>query len=159
MENNYTLDWNDEINAENAFVLLPEGDYEFAVTKFERGIQEQTDKLPRCNKAVITFTVFGENDEITLIENFQLCGKMEWKISSLFLSVGMKKHGKPLRMDWNGLIGKRGRCRIFVEPYNGKDYNKIKKFYAYDEDANVIKSKAAASQPASSAGNWQAGKF
>ena len=43
MENNYTLDWNDEINAENAFVLLPEGDYEFAVTKFERGIQEQTD--------------------------------------------------------------------------------------------------------------------
>ena len=37
MENNYTLDWNDEINAENAFVLLPEGDYEFAVTKFEIG--------------------------------------------------------------------------------------------------------------------------
>ncbi|MCM1024681.1 MAG: hypothetical protein NC395_11595 [Prevotella sp.] len=157
MENNCTFDWNDEINAENAFALLPEGDYEFAVTKFERGIQEQTDKLPRCNKAVVTLAVFGGNDEITLTENFPLCSKVEWKISSLFLSVGMKKHGEPLHMDWNGLIGKRGRCRIVTEPYNGKDYNKIKKFYAYDEDADVIKPSSA--KPPVRNNGWQAGKF
>ena len=39
MDNNYTFDWEDEINNESSdFILLPEGDYEFRVKKFKRGI-------------------------------------------------------------------------------------------------------------------------
>ena len=40
MENNQNmfLDWNDSIETDgNEFVLLPEGDYNFLVTGFERG--------------------------------------------------------------------------------------------------------------------------
>ena len=47
MENNYTYDWDSEINNESSeFVLLPEGDYDFTVEKFERGTFDGSDKLP-----------------------------------------------------------------------------------------------------------------
>lgn len=163
MENNYTYDWDSEINNESSdFVLLPEGDYDFTVEKFERGTFDGSDKLPACKKAIVTFTIWGAEDKISVTENFPLCSKLEWKLSSLFLSVGMKKHGEPLRMNWTGLVGQKGRCHVFTEPSKNSDklFNKIKKFYAYDEDVQTIK---PASQPVqyntTSSSGWQAGKF
>ena len=163
MENNYTYDWDSEINNESSeFVLLPEGDYDFTVEKFERGMFDGSDKLPACKKAIVTFTIWGAEDKISVTENFLLCSKLEWKLSSLFLSVGMKKHGEPLRMNWTGLVGQKGRCHIFAEPGKNSDklFNRIKKFYAYDEDVQTIK---PASQPVqynnTSSSGWQAGKF
>ena len=91
--NNYVFDWNDEINNEDSFVLLPDGDYEFTVKDFERTRFDGSDKLPACNKAIVTLTVHGEHDNAVITENFLLCSQLEWKISALFLSVGMKKHG------------------------------------------------------------------
>lgn len=158
MDNNYVFDWDDEISNEDAFVLLPEGDYGFSAENFERGTFDGSDKMPACKKAIVTFAIEGENDKISLTENFLLCAKMEWKLSALFLSVGMKKRGEPLHMDWKGLVGRKGRCHVIIEPYKGKDYNKITKFYAYDEDVEII-------QPATSGGyqqptqSWTAGKF
>lgn len=158
MDNNYVFDWDDEISNEEAFVTLPEGDYGFTVKNFERGTYDGSDKMPACKKAIVTFAVEGTNDTATVTENFYLCAKVEWKLSSLFLSVGMKKHGEPLRMDWKGLVGKKGRCHIKIEPYNGRDYNKITKFYAYDEDVEIIQPAASGGyqQPAKS---WTAGNF
>lgn len=166
MENNYTYDWDSEINNESSeFVLLPEGDYDFTVEKFERGTFDGSDKLPACKKAIVTFTIWGAEDKISITDNFLLCSKLEWKLSSLFLSVGMKKHGEPLRMNWTGLVGQKGRCHIYVDIYKKSDgadgkSNKIKKFYAYDEDVQTIK---PASQPVqynnTSSSGWQAGKF
>ena len=122
MDNNYTFDWDSEINNEDSgFVLLPEGDYEFTVDKFERGTFDGSDKLPPCKKAIVTFTIYGENDNTTVTENFLLCGALEWKLSSLFLSVRMKKHGEPLRMNWNGLVGQKGHCHIYVDKYQKKN--------------------------------------
>lgn len=170
MDNNYTFDWEDEINNESSdFILLPEGDYEFTVEKFERGTFDGSDKLPACKKAIVTFSIWGAEDKISVSENFLLCGSLEWKLSSLFLSVGMKKHGEPLRMNWTGLPGQKGRCHIYIDKFKKKDgsegqSNKIKKFYAYDEDVQTVKSavqpvnqQTAYSAPASS--GWQAGKF
>lgn len=180
MENtNYTFGWDDEINNEDGgFVLLSEGDYEFTVEKFERARFDGSDKLPPCNKAIVTIAVWGPENKVTITENFLLCASLEWKISSLFLSVGMKKHGEPLRMNWTALPGARGRCHVYVDNFKKKDgsdgqSNKIKKFYAYDEDANVIapmkQQPAQIAQPTYQqpsytaqpvqAGGWQAGKF
>lgn len=165
MDNNYTFDWDSEINNEDSgFVLLPEGDYEFTVEKFERGTFDGSDKLPPCKKAIVTFTIYGENDNTTVTENFLLCAALEWKLSSLFLSVGMKKHGEPLRMNWNGLVGQKGRCHIYVDTYKKKDgsegkSNKIKKFHAYDEDVQTIKPAAQPVQYSAPSSGWQAGKF
>lgn len=176
MNNNQNVfDWDSEINNESTdFALLPEGDYDFTVEKFERGTFDGSDKLPACKKAIVTFTIWGENDKISITENFLLCEALEWKLSSLFLAVGMKKHGEPLRMNWNALPGKTGKCHIYVDNYAKKEdkngektgySNKIKKFYAYDEDVQTIKPAAQPAyqqqsfqQPVAS-GGWQPGKF
>jgi len=166
---NYTFDWDSEINNESSdYILLPEGDYDFTVEKFERGTFDGSEKLPPCKKAIVTFTIWGENDKISITENFLLCAQLEWKLSALFLSVGMKKHGEPLKMNWSGLPGQKGRCRLFIDDFTKKDgtqghSNKIKKFYAYDDDVNTIKPAAANNQPVNNAApagtGWQAGKF
>ena len=171
MDNNYTFDWDSEINNENSdYILLPEGDYEFTVEKFERGTFDGSDKLPAGKKAIVTFTIWGAEGKISVVENFLLCSALEWKLSALCLSVGMKKHGEPLRMNWSGLPGQKGRCHIYVDTYKKKDgsegkSNKIKKFYAYDDNVSTV---TPAAQPvyqqpaqysAPQTGSWQAGKF
>ena len=125
--------WDDEIQNEDTFTLLDAGDYEFEIVKFERARHEGSEKIPPCNKAVVTFKVGGT----ALTENFLLCSTLEWKLSQLFLSVGLKKHGEPLRMNWQALPGKRGVCKVIVHKYmkdgSEREINRIDKLYAYDE--------------------------
>ena len=73
------LGWDDEINNEESFELLPEGDYTFKVTKFERGRFDGSDKLPACNKATITCEVSDGTNKGTIADGLLLCSKMEWK--------------------------------------------------------------------------------
>lgn len=165
MNENYIFDWDDEINNESSnYVLLPEGDYRFKIEKFERSQFDGSEKLPACKKAIVTFHIFGENNETSITENFLLCSQFEWKLSSLFLSVSLKKHNEPLRMNWNALIGKEGNCHVYIDNYKKKDgsdgySNKIKKFYAYDEDVDPIEPKSQIQPIQNSSHKWQAGKF
>lgn len=175
MDNFQTYDWDSEIlNEGQDFILLDEGDYDFTVSKFIRGNFNGSEKLPPCKKAVVTFTIWGRDDKIEITENFLLCNKMEWKLSQLFLSIGQKKHGEPLRMNWNAVTGARGKCHVYVDTYVKKDgsevkLNKIKKFYAYDEQINTIQptnnnvapTTFSQNQPIQQATNgvWQPGTF
>ncbi len=139
--------WEDEINDEGegfSYTLLPEGDYDFTVAKFERARHAGSAKVPPCNMAKVTFTVWGAEDSVEITENYFLCKKFEWKLSQLFLAVGLKKHGEPLRMNWGALAGTRGKCRVYIDNYTKKDgtagqSNKIKKLYAYDENVDTVK--------------------
>ena len=46
---NSVMDWNDVIEDDGQeFVLLPEGDYNFVVTDFERGRFPGSAKIPAC---------------------------------------------------------------------------------------------------------------
>ena len=47
------FDWNDTIEHDSEFVLLPAGDYDFTVKSFERGRHPGSEKLPpsRCPTA------------------------------------------------------------------------------------------------------------
>ena len=72
-----------------------------------------------------------------------LHSSLEWKLSQFFLSIGLKKHSEPLRMNWTGAVGKTGNCHVTVREYKRNDggtgtANDISKFYAYDEVVNVI---------------------
>jgi hypothetical protein len=162
------LDWDEEINAESSpFTLLPEGDYEFTCGKVERARFEGSEKMPPCKKAIVTFTIHGAEDSIEITENFLLNSKMEWKLSALFLAIGLKKHGEPLRMNWAAVPGAKGRCHVYVDKYKKRDgsdgeSNKIKKFYAYDEDVTTVAPQASFTQPNYSqpaSGGWKAGSF
>lgn len=165
--------WDDEIVNEGAdFTLLPEGDYDFTVSKFERARHAGSDKIQPCNMAKVTFTIWGAEDKIEITENFYLCNKFEWKLSALFLAIGQKKHGEPLRMNWNAVTGAKGKCRVYIDKYKKKDgsdgqSNKIKKFYAYDEQVTTIQpanqpvpqSYQQPTIPGANVPSWQTGQF
>ena len=52
------LGWDDEIQRDDSpFQVLPEGDYRFTVKKLERARHSGSEKIPACNKAILTVTV------------------------------------------------------------------------------------------------------
>lgn len=129
--NNYEreLNWDDQINQESNFILLPEGEYDFIIERFDRGRFAGSEKMPPCNQATLHVKVFGNNGDTAVIKhNLLLHTKTEWKLSEFFASIGQKQKDMPLRMNWNLVTGSRGRCKLGIKNYNGNQYNEIKKF-------------------------------
>ena len=129
------LGWDATISEEQTFVLLPEGEYGFTVKDFRRDRYQPREgsKLPACNKAILTIEIDGgENGKTTLEHNLFLHKRTEGLLSAFFLSIGQKKHGEPLRMNWNAVVGATGRCRVKVREYTyqGENYkrNEIQRF-------------------------------
>lgn len=129
------LGWDDEISRESDFTIIPEGDYDFTVTGFERGRHEGSEKLPPCNKAIVTLSVrLPDGSAATLKHNLFLHTRCEGLLSAFFTGIGLKRKGEPLRMNWNAVTGAAGRCHIKVRTYtkqNGEtgQSNDISKFY------------------------------
>lgn len=127
------LGWDDSITQENSFIELPEGDYDFTINHYERGRFAGSAKIPPCNKATVFFDVKdADANEVSIRQDFLLHTKMEWKLSELFRSVGLKKEGEEVRMNWNALPGLSGRCHVTLDPDKNdpsKKYNHIQKLY------------------------------
>ena len=117
--------WDDEIEYSEGgnYTLLPEGEYPFIVTNFERSsyTPKPDSKAPACNMAIISVKVTAPNgDETTLKEQFLMYGKMKWKLSQFFVSIGQQKKGETLRPNWQALLGARGKLKLIVNPYKDK---------------------------------------
>jgi len=135
---NMMMDWNDSIeNDGQEFVLLPEGDYNFVVTNFERGRFPGGPKVPACNKASITVQVNAPEGVSIIKFDLLLYRTLEWRISAFFRSIGQKKHGEKLTMDWNKVIGSQGRAHFKQRTYvnqsgEEKTINDLDRFIDYD---------------------------
>ena len=133
------MDWNDTIEDDGQeFVVLPEGDYTFTVTNFERGRYPGSAKIPACNKATISINI--DNDKGVANARFDLIlyRTLEWKIASFFRCIGQKKHGERLVMDWNKVGGSHGRARFKPRSYTDRDgnqrqANELDRFYDWDD--------------------------
>lgn len=129
------LGWDDEISRESDFTIIPEGDYDFTVTGFERGRYDGSEKLPPCNMAIVTLAVtLPDGSTANLRHRLFLHTRCEGLLSAFFTGIGLKRKGEPLRMNWNAVPGARGRCKITVRSWKGKNgedmqSNDIKKFY------------------------------
>ena len=134
MEQNRALNWDDEIKHESSFTLLPEGEYNFKVINFERAWYEGSDKIPPCNKAIITIKIETPQGDAEIKENFFLTTKTEGLLSAFFGSIGQKKKGEPLRMNWNKVIGSTGRVNIGFREYNGNNYNQVKRWLSPEDN-------------------------
>lgn len=132
------MDWNDTIESDGReFIILPEGDYNFTVTGFERGRFPGSAKMQACNKASLTLQVNTSGGVAICHTDLILNRLLEWKISSFFRCIGQKKHGERLVMDWNRVIGSRGRAHFKPRTYtsNGEERqaNDVDKFYDWDD--------------------------
>ncbi len=128
------LDWDSEIEKENEFVLLPDGEYEFTVLNMERQRFDGSEKMAPCPMAKLTLDVRSREGNATVMDRLMLNRKMEWKLSAFFGSIGQRKHGDKLKMDWNKVVGSEGHAKIGTREYNGKKYNEVRS-YVYAEDA------------------------
>lgn len=142
------LGWNDEIqnDGKDDFVILPEGDYPFEVKKFERSRFKGSDKLPACPSAKLTILVGDKDaDQVTITHNLFLSSVTEGLLCAFFKSIGSRKHGERIAMDWNKVVGSKGRCHVIVDKFTsnktGKqlESNKIKKFLDPEEHAATVK--------------------
>lgn len=129
------LQWDDTIEKESSdFILLPEGDYNFVVDSFERGRHGGSEKLPPCNKAILKLRVESDKGTALITHNLFLHTKTEGLLSAFFESIGQKKKGEKMVMNWSYVPGATGRAKVGIHTYVNKDgeerqSNDIKKFY------------------------------
>lgn len=151
-QNNGTLEWDDVITEDvKEFILLEPGEYDFVVTDFAREWYDGSNNLPPCNKAVVTVKIETDEGVAYVKSNLFLTKKTEGLLAQFFASIGMKKKGEPLRMDWSKVTGKTGRCRIDHRTYNGEKYNDLKRFLP---PADYGKESSTASEP-----KWKKGGY
>lgn len=131
--------WDDTITKDaSEYVLLPEGDYNFTVESFERARHNGSEKLPPCNKAVLKLRIDTENGAAVITHNLFLHSKTEGLLASFFSSIGQKKKGEPLKMNWSQVPGSIGKAKIGIHTYkkeNGEENrsNDIKRFYPKED--------------------------
>jgi len=135
------LGWEDPIENDGPdFEILPEGDYDFEVVGFERGRHTGTEKMPPCNKAVVSIKITGAAGQSTIKHNLFLHTKTEGLLCAFFTGIGLRSHGQKVTMNWNKVVGSKGRCKVYINKWTDKDgkpreNNKIKKFYEPKSDS------------------------
>lgn len=169
-QNERELGWDDEIEKDGGeFVVLPAGDYNFTVTKFERGRFAGSEKMPACNQAKLELTVHSpEHGDVVVFHNLFLHTKTEGLLSNFFAGIGQKKKGEKLRMNWTQVVGARGRLKLEVNTFKGRDgqdrtNNQVKTFIPFEEAFPA----GQQAQPQHQApfptgqqqGGWQQGQF
>ena len=143
MNTDSNIGWNDTIrlasNASNKnFSLLEDGEYDFTVVNVEKTIFEGNSKVPRCNKAVVTLAIGNTN----IKTDFLLLQGSEFRISSFYRSIGRAASNDEVVMDWDHIVGARGRAYISTKCFTGRDgrereINVVKKFlFSEVEDTN-----------------------
>jgi len=134
-ENGRELGWDDQIENDGPdFEVLPEGDYDFEVIEFERGRHPGSDKMPPCNKAVLSIRIKGAAGQTTVKHNLFLHTKTEGLLCAFFTGIGQRKHGEKITMNWSKVVGSTGRCKVGVRKWKndkGEEltFNEIRKFY------------------------------
>lgn len=140
------LEWDDTIVQDSEFVLLEPGEYWFTVEKFERARHTPSpnsrsqNPLPACNKAILTLKIVTRTGETKNVKhNLFLHSRTEGMISAFFGSIGQKKHGEQLQMNWQTVVGSIGVTTIKKEVgSNGNEYNSTG-YMIYSEDVDPTK--------------------
>nr|DAJ34780.1 MAG TPA: Protein of unknown function (DUF669) [Caudoviricetes sp.] len=134
----YAIGWDDEIidPGEPEFVLLTPGIYDFTITGFERGHFDGSEKMDACSMAKLTLRCTNGVQETTVFTNLFLSSAVAFKLSKFAKSIGDMpagdSKGQKFHVDWNNIIGKRGKCKIKTRVYNGRDYNEVDDFIVPD---------------------------
>ena len=121
--------WDDTIQQDSTFILLPVERQRHTPNPNNPG------KLPACPKAVVSIEIETAQGKAELKHNLFLHSSMEGMLSSFFGSIGQKRKGEPLKMNWQTIIGARGVCKVGIRKYNDNEYNEVKSML-YPEDVN-----------------------
>ena len=139
-EKSMSFGWDDEVE-ESDFEIMPDGDYVFTVTQFERAWYEAKPeaKISSCHQANIELTISWRNDQgmdrtSKIVYKLKLSRTLQFMIYQFFESIGLRKKGDgTTKMPWDQIIGKTGICQVgHHEDNKGNTYNDIIKCYPVD---------------------------
>lgn len=151
-ENKEVFSWDDEVE-ESSFEILPDGDYKFTVSKFEKGWYEPkgNSTLPECDQALLEFTInwineSGEAKTNKIGYDIKLCRKLQFLTYQFFECIGLRKKGDgTTKMPWSQVEGRSGICQIgHYEGKNGNVYNQVIKCYPVEDAPTVTKNEVTA---------------
>lgn len=152
MNTGYELSWDGPIEKDNEFTLLQEGEYDFEVLSFERARHAGSEKLPPCPKAVLTIKLTSQEGQSNIIQhNLFLHSTTEGMLCAFFTAIGQRKHGERVNMNWNAVPGSRGRCKVGIRKWTGKDGQEMQS----NQITRFLEPAAAPAQP----GGFQPGRF
>ena len=125
MNDGYELGWDAEIENEGSeFVVAEPGEYSFTIVGFERGRFPGSAKMPPCNQAKLSVKLdLPDGGNCIIKENLFLHSKSEWRLCQFFTSIGQRRHGEKVAMNWNAVNGARGRCKVTKRSFKGNDGN------------------------------------
>ena len=112
--NERAMDWEDTIENESNFRIIPEGDYSFTVSKLTRARYNGGAKIGPCPKAILDLDVVTPEGVVTVQHNLLLHTRCEGLLCAFFTCIGQRKHGQPLMMIWAAVPGARGRAHIGI---------------------------------------------
>lgn len=123
---------------EHEYTLLEDGTYPFVITDVAKKFYEPKEgsKLPSCPQAQITLEVDGgDQGKTKLIHNLFYTKSTIWKVTELFMAVGLAKKGENYNPDPDQLMGKSAMCELTQQNYvkndgNNGTRNEIKKCFA-----------------------------
>lgn len=125
--------WDDPVEDQGSnFGKLPDGDYHFVVTAFEKDFDEQTE----CPLAKVSLWLEKDGLVSTVREFLPLNDALMWKIVALFTSVELRKHGDVAPLPWDDLVGSIGYASIKANPKKPQ-YNQIGKYLTIPEDVPI----------------------
>lgn len=133
--------WDEQIENDGPeFIILPEGDYNFEITSFERGRHTGSEKLPPCNMAIVSVKISSDQGETTIKHKLFLHSKTEGMLCAFFTGIGQRKKGEKVTMNWNAVVGSVGKCKVGTRKWKAESgdeltFNEIKKFYEPSEGA------------------------
>lgn len=139
-DNGKCLDWEDSINGDGRRrVILPEGEYDFTVVKVDRQIFVGSDKIPPCNRAILTLRIDMADDTAIFYTDLLLHKSREWQLCAFFQSIAKKQPGKAYTMNWNEVEGAIGHAKIGVKTYTDKNENErtvniVERYFDWDPD-------------------------
>ena len=112
---------------EGGFVILPDGEYPFTVTKMDKERFSGSENISPCWLAIVTLQVDGgELGRANVFHRLYMVKKQAWKVKQLFVGVGLvDKDAKSFAPPWNQLIGASGVVKLGHHEHNGKTYNDV----------------------------------
>lgn len=134
------LGWDDTIEHDSEFVLLPAGEYDFTVKSVERGryTPGPNAKLPPCNMATLVLNCTDGAQSADVRERLYLHSRCEGRLCAFFAAIGHRRHGEPLKMNWAAVPGATGRLKLGVREWTNRDSgekmqgNEVKSYCEYE---------------------------
>lgn len=150
-EENEFIGWGDSFNAEEStFTLLPDGEYPFTITGFERKIYDgNSTKIQNGTPyAEIEMEFTGAEGTTKVFDRLYMVKKWQWKLTQFFTGIGQAPViGQPFAPNWGNVVGSRGNAKLKINKYTKKDgslgeNNQIDEYLAPAANSGVVSQQA-----------------